>query len=214
MKDYAAAHGIKPAPDSATPELGYCLSLFHACLVEAGLEQEESAGTQKLTATPREMHPSLLARFMVGFLPTHSITKKNEINNILFELYSFLKWLNKKDIRHGLADIDFQQWVKKLSTDQTRCRQLNRLLDKEAGRILDEPPPITHTVSDTFSVAKIEREFVYLKGGSFSGPVRLRFTNDILKLIKLNDNLEMVLGDTSEKWVLLECGEVFPGYQR
>lgn len=214
MKDYAAAHGSKPDPDSATPELGYNLSLFHACLVEAGLDQEESAGTQKLTAPPQDIRPSLLARFMVGFLPSHSITGKNEINNILFELYSFLKWLDKKDIQHGLANINFQQWIKKLSTDQTRCRQLNRLLDQEAGRILDEPPPITHTVSDTFSVAKIEKEFVYLKGGSFSDPVRLRLANDILKLIKLNDHLEMVLGDTSNKWVLLECGEVFPGFQR
>ena len=212
MKDYADASSIKSDPESTTPELGFSLSLFHSCLIEAGVDQEDSAGTQKVAIPPRDIHPTLLGRFMVGFLPNCSITNKNEINRILFELYSFLKWLEKKDIQHGLANINFQQWVKKVSSNQERCQQLNHMLDQEAQRILDEPPPIVSTVSDTFSVAKIERDFIYLKGGSFSDQVRLRVTSDILQLLKPNDHLEMVLGDTSEKWVILECAEVFPGY--
>jgi hypothetical protein len=31
-----------------------------------------------------------------------------------------------------------------------------------------------------------------------------------MQLVKLNDCIDMVLGDTSERWVVLEVGKVFP----
>jgi len=31
-----------------------------------------------------------------------------------------------------------------------------------------------------------------------------------MEMIRVNDNLDLVLGDTSLKWVLLESGQVFP----
>ena len=61
-----------------------------------------------------------------------------------------------------------------------------------------------------FSVEQIERNSVLLKGRRQDEIVRLRLPPDVLSLIQLNDFLDLILGDTSEKWVVLEAGQVYP----
>ena len=41
---------------------------------------------------------------------------------------------------------------------------------------------------------------------------RLRLPEDIIPLVVLHDSLELVLGDTTESWVLIEAGQVFPEF--
>jgi len=93
---------------------------------------------------------------------------------------------------------------------QDRCLRLSHLLDNESGRTLQDPPEIIQTLNDVFSVIKIESEFVYLKASHHDETIRLRLPSHILSMMKLNDHLDLVLGDTAEKWVLLEAGQVFP----
>jgi p-aminobenzoyl-glutamate transporter AbgT len=84
------------------------------------------------------------------------------------------------------------------------------MLDNESGRVLNDPPGIHNTVTDFFSVKKIDGNFVSLKGRHQDEVVRLHLPSDILPLIELNDCLDLVLGNTSEKWVVLEAGQVYP----
>ena len=210
MKSYAKAAGIAPALEDPHPELGQSLSLFHSCLLESGLTFEEDDRGRRATASPTEIGPQHLSRFVVAHLPFNSVTEKSETNEVLFELYSFLRWLEKRDIRHGLIQIDFQKRVQDLTRAQDRCLQLSHFLDDETGKTLEEPPQIVQTVNDIFSVVKIDNGFVHLKGMNHDDPVRIRLPQEILKMVRLNDHLDLVLGDTSERWVILEAGQVFP----
>ena len=72
------------------------------------------------------------------------------------------------------------------------------------------PPNIQNTLNDVFSVEKIEGNSVSLKGRRQNEIIRLSLPPDALMLIQLNDCLDLILGDTSEKWVVLEAGQVYP----
>ena len=213
MKNYAESHGLRPAPEWPAGELGKSLALFHNCLIESGMEHSGEMGNRIVTAGPEEIQTLYLSRFVVGFLPFNSVSTKNETNEILFDLFSFLRWLEKKDIRHGLAEIDFQKTVQALTGAQERCLQLSHFLDDETGRVLEEPPRIIETINDIFLVIKIDGDYIYLKGQQQEDPIRVRLPNEIMNLVRLNDNLDLVLGDTSERWVVLEAGQVFPEFQ-
>lgn len=210
IKDYAHVAGIPHASDDPNPELGHSLSLFHSCLLESGLAYEEDERGRRVTAPPSEISPQHLSRFVVAHLPFNSVTEKSETNEVLFELYSFIRWLEKRDIRHGLDEVDFQKRVQDLSQAQDRCLQLSHLLDDETEKTLEEPPPIGQTINDIFSVIKIDNGFIHLKGTRQDDPVRIQLPQDVLKMVRMNDHLDLVLGDTSEKWVILEAGQVFP----
>ncbi|MDH5761610.1 MAG: hypothetical protein OEZ51_01395 [Nitrospinota bacterium] len=213
MKDYAHCRGL--APDSQLPagELGKSLALFHNCLIESGMEYSDEITSRKISTGPESLTPAHLSRFVVGFLPFNSVSTRTETNEILFELFSFLSWMNKKDIHHGLAEIDYQNLVQTLTAAQERCLKLSHFLDNETGRILEEPPRILNTVNDIFQVIKIDGDYIYLHGHHQEDPIRVRLPNEILNLVRLHDNLDLVLGDTSERWVVLEAGQVFPEYQ-
>ncbi len=212
LRDYAENSGIKYDPASVHPELGHSLSLFHTSLVESGLEHDGPEGKQRLTALPLDIDCFHISQFIVGFLPFNSVTRKEEVNHVLFEVYSWFKWLEKKNISHGLAGIDRTVLFKELCAMQERCLKLSHLLDKESGRILDDPPEIINTLNDVFTVQKIERETALLKGQRDEDLVRLRLPEPVINLVRLNDSMDLVLGDTSERWVLLEAGQVFPAY--
>ena len=213
MNNYTQSHGQHPASELPAGELGKSLALFHNCLVESGMEHYGEAGNCIVTAGPESLRPMHLSRFVVGFLPFNSVTTKIETNEVLFDLYSFLRWLEKKDIQHGLTEIDFQKTMQALTGAQDRCLQLSHFLDDETGRILEEPPRIVETVNDVFSVIKIDGDYIYLQGGQQEDPLRVRLPTEIMNLVRLNDNLDLVLGDTSERWVVLEAGQVFPESQ-
>ena len=210
MNEYAQTNPGEPVSESRTPELGNSLSLLHSSLMECGLACEEQAGAPRLTAKPIDIKPSHLSHFIVAYLPFNSVTEKSAINHVLFDIYSFFTWLNKKDIAHGLARTNLSQLVKDLYSTQDRCLTLSHMLDNESGRVLNDPPGIHNTVTDFFSVKKIDGNFVSLKGRHQDKVVRLRLPSDILPLIQLNDCLDLVLGNTSEKWVVLEAGQVYP----
>jgi hypothetical protein len=213
MKNYAESHGQPSAPDLPAGELGKSLALFHNCLIESGMEHSGEMGDRAVTAGPEHLRTMYLSRFVVGFLPFNSVSTKTEANEILFDLFSFLRWLEKKDIHHGLAEIDFQKTVQALTGAQDRCLQLSHFLDDETGRVLEEPPRIIETINDVFSVIKIDGDYIYLQGQHQEDPLRIRLPNEIMNLVRLNDNLDLVLGDTSERWVVLEAGQVFPEFQ-
>ena len=78
------------------------------------------------------------------------------------------------------------------------------------AEILKNPPNIQNTLNDVFRVEKIESNFVSLKGQTKNEIVRLRLPSDALTLMQLNDYLYLILGDTSEKWVVLDAGQVYP----
>ncbi len=210
MNEYAQTNPGEPVNESRTPELGNSLSLFHSSLMECGLACEEQAGAPRLTAKPLDIEPSHLSHFIVAYLPFNSVTEKSAINHVLFDIYSFFTWLSKKDIAHGLARTNLSQLVKDLYSTQDRCLTLSHMLDNESGRVLNDPPGIHNTVTDFFSVKKIDGNFVSLKGRHQDEVVRLHLPSDILPLIQLNDCLDLVLGNTSEKWVVLEAGQVYP----
>ena len=128
----------------------------------------------------------------------------------VLHIYSFFNWLDKNKISHGLADTNISKLLKQLCTKQERCLKLSQLLDDESGRTLKNPPNIQNTLNDVFSVEQIERNSVLLKGRRQNEIVRLRLPPDVLSLIQLNDFLDLILGDTSEKWVVLEAGQVYP----
>jgi hypothetical protein len=210
MKNYADWNKTPRIDSLAYPELGRSLSLFHACLLESGLENDKAKENPKITAQASKIGRSHLSRFVVGFLPYNSVDSQTEANAILFEVYSFFDWLKTRDIRHGLENIDFRAFLKELSSAQERCLKLSNSLDEESGRTLKDTPPIVETINDFFQVTKIERGFVYLQGHNEREPIRLKFPSGIMEMIRVNDNLDLVLGDTSHKWVLLESGQVFP----
>lgn len=210
MKNYFESRGQRPAPDLPAGELGKSLALFHNCLIESGMEHSGEMGSRIVTAGPDSLRAIHLSRFVVGFLPFNSVSTKAETNEILFDLYSFLRWLEKKDIQHGLAEIDFQKTVQALNGAQDRCLQLSHFLDDETGRVLEEPPRIVETINDVFMVIKIDGDYIYLQGLNQEDPIRVRLPAEIMNLVRLNDNLDLVLGDTSERWVVLEAGQVYP----
>ena len=78
---------------------------------------------------------------------------------------------------------------------------------------MSDPPEIQNTLNDIFLVEKIDGYFALLKGRRQENIVRLKLPPDALPLIKLNDCLDLTLGDTSEKWVVLEAGQVYPKIQ-
>ncbi len=213
MKDYAESRRLLPAANMPAGELGKSLALFHNCLIESGMAHSGETENRKVSAGPEHLNHSHLSRFVVGFLPFNSVSTQTETNEILFDLFSFLRWMKQKDIGHGLADIDFQNTVQALTRAQDRCLQLSHFLDDETGRVLEEPPRIVETINDVFQVVKIETDGVYLRGQNHEGPVRIRLPGEILNLVRLNDHLDLVLGDTSERWVVLEAGQVFPEHQ-
>ncbi len=210
MKNYAEWKKFPATGTLAYPELGRSLSLFHACLVESGLMKDESSGKPLVTAQASDISRAHLSRFAVGFLPFNSITEKSEANAILFEVYSFFNWLEKRDISHGLENFDVQSMFRGFASSQERCLELSRHLEEESERTLEDTPPIVDTINDFFLVVKIKGSFVHLQGQNKKEPVRLQLPRGIMDMIRLNDNLDLVLGDTSQKWVLLESGQVFP----
>lgn len=212
MREYAVETGVKQDPSTLTPELGRSLSSFHAGLLETGLAYEGPEEKPWVTASPMDIDGSHLSYFVVAFLPFSSVSENSEMNSILFDVYSFFKWMDKNGIEHGLAHLNLMEMIKDLCAVQERCLKLSHLLDNESGRTLERHPDIVNTVNDIFSVMKIEKEMVTLRGRRENETVRLRLPADILPLVKLNDSLELVLGDTSECWVLLEAGQVFPDF--
>ena len=64
-----------------------------------------------------------------------------------------------------------------------------------------------------FRVTQIDGDIMYLQGDHQEDPVRVRLPGEIMNLVRLNDHLDLVLGDTSERWVVLEAGQVYPEYQ-
>ena len=211
MKNYALHAGLPPAVETLHPELGQSLALFHSCLIEAGMDhQEREDDSHRLTASPLDILPNHLSRFVVGFLPFNSVATKEETNAVLFDVYSFLRWLEKRDISHGLENMDYQTMVRELTQAQERCLQLSHFLDEETLRILDDPPAIVNTINEIFKVARIEGNYINLESEFHSDPIRIHLPDEIINLVRLNDYLDLVLGDTSEKWVILEAGQVFP----
>ena len=210
MNEYATANPTPSYKEDLTPELGRSLSLLHSSLIECDLASEEQGGTSRLIADSCDIEPSHLSHFIVAYLPLKSITKKTEINHVLFEIYSFFNWLDKKKIPHGFSNTNISQLVKQLCAKLERCLKLSQLLDSESSRILKDPPVIQNTLNDVFLVKKIEGNFVSLKGRHQEKLLRLRLPPDTIKLIQLDDYLDLIVGDTSEKWVLLEAGQAYP----
>jgi hypothetical protein len=210
MNEYANKNPSPPNREDLTPELGKSLSLLHSSLIQCDLKNEEQGGTSRLTADPCDIEPSHLSHFIVAHLPFNSIIEKTEVNNVLFDIYSFFDWLDKKKISHGFTNTNISKLTKQLCINQERCLNLSKLLDNESSRILKDPPVIQNTLNDVFLVEKIEGTFVSLKGRRQEKLVRLRLPSDTIKLIELNDYLDLILGDTSEKWVLLEAGIAYP----
>lgn len=213
MREYSQFNKQAPVEDSPTPELGHSLSLFHASLVESGLSYEGTREKPKLIASATEIDTSHLSHFIVAFLPFNSVTEKSEFNHVLFDLYSFFRWLDLGNTPHGLGKYDVNKLIKDLCSMQERCLKLSHMLDDESGRVLDNPPEIMQTVTDLFFVEKIEEEHLYLKGTHMEEVICLKLPPHIMPLVQLQDNLDLVLGDASDSWVLLEAGQVYPTYQ-
>jgi len=210
MNEYASENPSPPNKEDLTPELGKSLSLLHSSLIQCDLESEKQGGTPRLIADPCNIEPSHLSHFIVAHLPFNSIVEKTEINHVLFDIFSFFDWLDKKNISHGLANTNISLLVKELCINQERCLKLSQLLESESSRVLKDPPTIQNTLNDVFLVEKIDGNFVSLKGRRQKKLLRLRLPIDTIKLIELNDYLDLILGDTSEKWVLLEAGLPYP----
>ncbi len=96
MCEYDRETHPSEAPEHATRELGYSLGLFHTSLVEARLEHEGPEKSPYITAQPQDINASHLSHFIVAFLPFNIGTEKSEINPILFDIYAFFKWLDKR----------------------------------------------------------------------------------------------------------------------
>ncbi|MCF8720132.1 hypothetical protein [Nitrospina gracilis] len=210
MKDYARSQGIAPAHDQPTPELGKSLSLFHSCLMESGLEYVEFPDGRKVVSSPMEINLAHLSRFVVGFLPFNSVSTKTETNEVLFDLYSFFRWLDKRDLNHGLQGIQMDAVILKLTKSQDRCLKLSHHLDEATGETLKEISHIVETINDIFLVTKIDHDFLHLQGQNHEDPIRVRLPLDIVALVRLKDSLDLVVGDTSDRWVILEAGQVYP----
>ncbi len=212
MAAYARQTGAAPDAESLTPNLGHSLSLLNACLIEAGLGGMDD-GRPQTSALPEQIQPEHLSRFIVAFLPFNSVTGKEETNQTLFEVFSFLKWMEKKGVSHGWQSVDFQQAVRDLSKDQERCLKISHLMDEFTGQVLDDPPPIVDTVAGFFTVVKKEGSYLFLDFEGKREVFRLRLPDPILSLVRLRDRLDLVLGDSSDRWFLLDAGQVFPEYE-
>ena len=210
MSKYVAANPFQSGQECQIPELGKNLSLLHSSLIECNLDSEEQGGLPRLTANPDDIKPLHLSYFVVAYLPFNSITEKSEINHVLFGIFSFFDWLDKNKISHGLVGTNIPKLLKELCSKQERCLKLSQLLDDESGRILKNPPNIQNTLNDIFLVEKIEPHFVSLKGQQQNESLRLSLPPDILALIESHDCLDLILGDTSKKWVILEAGQAYP----
>ncbi len=211
LRQYAQETNVPGDPDSSTPVLGFGLSLFHSCLVEAGLDAEEISGNPLVCARPEDIKPDCLSRFVVCYVPFKLGKETYETNEILFEVFSFLRWMDKREILHGLSEIDFQKSVKEFMGHRERCRQLSGFIDEAAAEILGDPPNIINALHSVFEVNQTKRDFVHVSGEDLDEPIRFRLSDQAVKLIRPNDRLDLTLGDTSEKWVVLEGGDVFPG---
>ncbi|VAX32842.1 hypothetical protein MNBD_NITROSPINAE05-1009 [hydrothermal vent metagenome] len=212
LREYAVEINVQQEPSSATPELGYSLSLFHTGLLESGLPADGPDDNPLLTASPQEIDGVCLSYFVVAFLPFSSISRDNEMNTILFDVYSFFKWMDKSEIEHGLGKRNLMGMIKELCSMQARCLKLSHLLDDESGRVLESNPDVVKTVNDVFTVMKIEKNMLTLEGQNDNESFRLRLPAEIIPLVELQDYLELVLGDTTESWVLIEAGQVFPDF--
>jgi len=212
MREYAVENKVKREPSSSTPELGHSLSLFHTGLLESGLPSEGSEENPLLTASPQEIDGACLSYFVVAFLPFSAISQEEEMNTILFEVYSFFKWMDKNKIEHGLRQRNLMGMIKELFSMQERCLKLSHLLDNESGRVLETNPDVVNTVNDVFTVMKIEKNTIILESQDDNESFRLSLPADIIPLVELQDSLELVLGDTTESWVLIEAGQVFPDF--
>lgn len=212
MREYAVETKIEPELSTPTPELGHSLSLFHAGLLEAGLACEGPEDELLLVASPLDIDGPCLSYFVVAFLPFSSISQEEEMNTILFDVYSFFKWLDKNGIEHGLGQHNLMGMIKELCSMQERCLKLSHLLDSESGRVLETNPDVVKTINDIFTVVKIEKNTVTLQGQEDDESFRLRLPADIIPLVEMHDSLELVLGDTSESWILIEAGQVFPDF--
>ncbi len=211
LRQYAQETNVHEDPDSSTPVLGFGLSLFHSCLVEAGLDAEEISGNPLVCARPENIKPDCLSRFVVCYVPFKLGKETYETNEILFEIFSFLRWMDKREISHGLSEIDFQKSVKEFLGERERCRQLSGFIDEAAAEVLSDPPNIINALHCVFEVNQTKRDFVHVSGEDLDEPIRFRLPDQAVKLIRQNDRLDLTLGDTSEKWVVLEGGDVFPG---
>jgi hypothetical protein len=211
LKQYAQETNVPEDPDSSTPVLGFGLSLFHSCLVEAGLDAEEISGNPFVCARPENISADCLSRYVVCYVPFKSGKETYETNEMLFEIFSFLKWMDKREISHGLSGGDFQKSVKEFMSQRERCRQLGGFIDEAAAKILEDPPNIINALHCVFEVSKTRRDFVHVSAEELAEPIRFRLPDQAIKLIRQNDRLDLTLGDTSEKWVILEGGDVFPG---
>lgn len=212
MREFAVENRVQQESSALTPELGHSLSLFHTGLLESGLACDGPEDNPLLTASPLDIDGACLSYFVVAFLPFSSISQEEEMNTILFDVYSFFKWMDKNGIEHGLAKNNLMGMIKELCSMQERCLKLSHLLDDESGRVLETNPEVVKTVNDVFTVIEIEKNTVTLEGQMDKESFRLSLPADILPLIKLHDSLELVLGDTSESWVLIEAGQVFPEF--
>ena len=96
MNEHSTSNHSLTAKEGLTPELGKSLSLLHASLIECDLANEEQGGTSRLTANPKDIELTHLSHFIIAYLPFNSVTEKSEINHILFDVYSFFDWLDKK----------------------------------------------------------------------------------------------------------------------
>ncbi|UCD11074.1 MAG: hypothetical protein JSU88_10485 [Nitrospinaceae bacterium] len=210
MAEYARLHRIAPA-DLPAGELGKSIALFHQSLVETGLATEGPEENPRLTAEPKNLRPLHLSHFIVAFLPFNSVTDKNEINAILFEVYSFLQWLDKRGDPAGLGELAVDCLMRELAGEQSRCLELSHLLDAEAQRVLASPPEIVLTRATLFRVAKISSDRIHLHCPREKDDLSLRLSDNILERVRIGDHLDLVIGDTSERWVLLEASRVFPG---
>lgn len=210
MAEYALKHRATPA-DLPAGELGKSLALFHQSLVEAGLETDGPETQPRLTAKAADIAPFHLSHFIVAFLPFNSVTEKEEINPILFEVYSFLEWLAGEGDAPGLRGIKLDSLMRELSAEQPRCLKLSHLLDAEAQRVLEFPPPILATRATLFRVVKISGDHLHLQCPCEEDVYSLRLSENILQEVRPADHLDLVIGDAEDRWVILEASRVFPG---
>jgi hypothetical protein len=213
MERYATENKVAPDEESVTPVLGTSLSLFHESLLAMGLPRDEQFGAPHLSGDAGVLNVLHMSYFAVSFLPFNSVYEQKETNQILFDLYSFFRWMDKLKVSHGLEGVDFAQLMRDLSAMQDRCMKLSHLLDEETEVAMKSPPPICRTWSDIFEVAKIEGDFLVLTGADGGETVRLKLSPQTLSEARPFDQLDLVLGDTSEKWILLEAGSAYPNPQ-
>jgi len=211
MAEYARQHRVTPVEDLPAGELGKSLALFHQSLIETGLDADGTEENPRLTAMPEDISPLHLSYFVVAFLPFNAITEKSETNSTLFDVYSFCQWLRKTGAATGLEDRPVDGLIRELAAQQDRCLKLSHLLDAESERVLEFPPEIVSTRADLFRVTEIARGRVLLQSPRQEDTLTLRLSGATLEKMRPNDHLELVIGDTSERWVLLEASKVFPG---